>query len=91
MAASGMLPSGEERPAGSRRTPVGRRAVELSDAGMPDGSSLAEREGPEQPARMAAAMNAVAMRPARTRNVGGVMFLEDYTTEKRAHIGNQQI
>ena len=76
MAASGMLPSGEERPAGSSRAPVGRRAFELSDAGMPDGFSLSECEGAEQPARMAAARAAAARRLARNLCVGGVMFPE---------------
>jgi hypothetical protein len=66
MAESGMLPRGEERPAGSRRAPVGRRAVELSDAGMLDGGALAEREGLEQLARMTEPRNAAARRFARS-------------------------
>jgi hypothetical protein len=62
MAESGMLPSGEERPAGSRRAPVGRRAVELSEAGMLDGGALAEREGLEQLASVNAVSAATAAR-----------------------------
>ena len=62
MAESGMLPSGEERPAGSRRTPVGRRAVELSEAGMSDGGALAEREGLEQLASRNATSSAAEAR-----------------------------
>jgi hypothetical protein len=45
---------------------VGRRAVELSDAGMLDGGALAEREGLEQLARMTEPRNAAARRFARS-------------------------
>lgn len=57
-----MLPSAVDRPAGSSRTPVGSRAVELSDAGMSEGGALAVREGLEQLARANAESDAIAER-----------------------------
>ena len=50
MAARGMLPSGVERPAGSRRAPVGRRATELGDADGSEGVALAAFDERLQPA-----------------------------------------
>src|SRR5438105_954751 len=80
IAERGMLPSGEERPAGSRRTPVGSRALELSDAGMSDGGALAEREGLEQLASVKAASRAMAGRVARSEMVTKIRFLDDRHT-----------
>ena len=55
-----MLPSGEERPAGSRRTPVGKRAVLLRAEGVLDGGALAAFEAPEDREQLASSDDSAA-------------------------------
>jgi hypothetical protein len=65
MAARGMLPSGEERPAGSSRAPVGRRAAELRDAGGLEEGAFAGAEARLQLAKRSDASIAMLVRCAR--------------------------